>query len=74
MMMGFASLYPSYEAAALPNMKVRGAWVAAFAADDEYRFPNSTPFPNPFLSVYWHTKPGADPCTNKSGSEAIGVR
>ena len=35
---------------------------------------NSTPFPNPFLSVYWHTKPGADPCTNKSGSEAIGVR
>src|SRR6059058_4373236 len=34
---------------------------------------NSTLFPNPFLSVYWHTKPGADPCTNKGGSEAIGV-
>jgi len=35
---------------------------------------NSTPFPIRVLYVYWHTKPGADPCTNKSGSEAIGVR
>jgi kynureninase len=29
------------------------------------------PFPIPFLSVYWYTKPGADPCKTKSGSEAI---
>ena len=43
----------------------------AYDADDIVS--NSTPFPIPFLSVYWHTKPGADPCKNKSGSEAIGV-
>ena len=37
---------------------------------DDSSFPNSTPFPIPHLSVYWHTKPGADPCKN----ESVGVR
>ena len=69
--MGFASLYPSY-GLRLSQCEIPAR--AQFRTGSNDIVSNPTPFPNPFLSVYWHTKPGADPCKNKGGSEAIGVR
>jgi hypothetical protein len=72
MAMGIAALHPSYGPRLSQCEIVLTARAIAHEAGNIVS--HSTPFPIPFLSVYWHTKPGADPCKNKSGSEAIGVR
>ena len=63
-MMGYASLYPSY-GLCLSQCEILRA-LRPHEAGRLSSFPNSTPFPIAFLSVYWHTKPGADPCKNKA--------
>ena len=73
--MGIASLHPSYgtytpqpvevahERRRLSQCEIPRPRHCVSGVDDIVS--SSTPFPIPFLSVYWYTKPGADPCKNE---------